>query len=55
MEKERITKATFRIAERTWREFRAACVSQGRDTSDVCRELVRKYIAEQSAGRGREK
>jgi hypothetical protein len=46
MEKERITKATFRIAESSWREFRSYCVREGRDTSDMVRELIQRYIME---------
>ena len=46
MEREKVTKATFRIAERNWWKFRSYCVAEGRDTSDVCRELVNRYIKE---------
>ena len=44
MEKEKSFKATFRLSERQWRTFRSYCVMEGRQTSDVLRELINRYI-----------
>ena len=46
MEKERVTHVTFRVAESTARQFKAYCALEGRDQSDVFRELIRRWITE---------
>jgi len=46
MDKERAVQVTFRVAESTARQFKAYCALEGRDQSDVFRELVRRWIME---------
>lgn len=46
MEHTPMKKATFRVSEAMWREFRSYCVRNGRQTSEVLRELINRYIIE---------